>query len=135
MIPINIREVIVEDRKDGMTVRAISKAVRVSESAIYRLFQKKRETGSIDPTYKNCGRNSEVTAEKLNDMETLILENPDITLAEIKETMQLSIQKSQISNIVRQKLGFRYKKRWCMPVNAKGRTLSHNASSGRNAKA
>jgi AcrR family transcriptional regulator len=38
-----IREIIVADRKDGMTVNAISLAVRVSESAIYRLFQKKQE--------------------------------------------------------------------------------------------
>jgi AcrR family transcriptional regulator len=43
MISMKIREIIVADRKDGMTVNAISLAVRVSESAIYRLFQKKQE--------------------------------------------------------------------------------------------
>jgi len=94
MISMKIREIIIADRKDGMTVNAISLAVRVSESAIYRLFQKKHKTGSIEPTYYNCGKKPEVTAEKLIEMESLVIENSDITLEEI-------------SNILRKKLGFR----------------------------
>ncbi len=117
MVPMNIREIIVADRKDGMPVKAISRAVRVSESAIYRLFLKKRKTGTIKPCYKNCGKRPEVTAKKLEEMDLLVKGNPDITLAEIKETMHLSIQKSEISNILRNKLGLRYKKRRYMPVN------------------
>ena len=105
-----IREIIIADRKDGMTISAISKAVRVSESAIYRLFQKKRDTGSIEPSYQNCGRTPEANAEKLNEMEKLVTSDPDITLSEIKETMHLTMQKSEISHILRNKLGFRFKK-------------------------
>ncbi len=113
----DIRKVIKADYAEGIKVFVISKAVRASQSAIYRLLQKERDTGSIEPTYQNSGRKSEVDAEKLATMDTLISENPDITLSEIKERMNLSIQKSEISNIVRFKLGFRYKKRWYMPVN------------------
>ena len=86
MIPMNVRKIIVADREDGMTVKAISRAVRVSESAIYRLFQKKRKTGTIKPCYKNCGKRSEVTAKELEEMDLPVKGNPDITLAEIKET-------------------------------------------------
>lgn len=43
-------------------------------------------------------------------MDLLVKENPDITLAEIREAMHLSIQKSEISDILRNKLGLRYKK-------------------------
>jgi DNA-binding Lrp family transcriptional regulator len=50
--PLNIRKIIVADREDGMTVKAISRAVRVSESAIYRLFQKIRKTGTIKTSYQ-----------------------------------------------------------------------------------
>jgi transposase len=117
MITMKIREIIIADRKDGMTINAISKAVRVSESTIYRLFLKKQKTGSIEPRYYNCGKKPEVTAEKLIKMESLVIENTDITLEEIKEAMHLSMQKSEISNILRNKLGFRFKKRWYMPVN------------------
>ena len=123
MIAMKIREIIIAERKDGMTINAISQAARVSESAIYRLFQKKRETGSIEPSYQNCGKQPEVTAEKLIEMESLVIKNSDITLAEIKEAMHLSMQKSEISNILRKKLGFRFKKRWYMPAKEIDQTL------------
>lgn len=120
MIPMEIRKIIVADYDDGIKVESISLAVRVSTSAIYRLLKKRQKTGTIEPSYENSGRQSEVTADKLAKMEMLIAENPDITLAEIKETMHLSIQKSEISNILRNKLGLRYKKRWYMPANETG---------------
>ncbi len=120
MIPMEIRKIIVADHDDGMKVKSISRAVRVSTSAIYRLLEKKQKTGTIKPSYENSGRQSEVTPDKLAKMEALIAENPDITLAEIKEAMHLSIQKSEISNILRNKLGLRYKKRWYMPANETG---------------
>lgn len=115
-----IRKIIVADYDEGMEIKSISRAVRVSTSAIYRLLAKKQKTGTIEPSYENSGRQSEVTPDKLKEMESLIAENPDITLAEIKEAMHLSIQKSEISNILRNKLGFRYKKRWYMPANGTG---------------
>jgi transposase len=111
MIPMEIRKIIVADYEDGMEVKTISQAVRVSTSTIYRLLEKNRKTGTIEPSYENIGRQSEVTQDKLTKMNALVTENPDITLAEIKEAMHLSIQKSEISNILRNKLGFRYKKR------------------------
>jgi transposase len=120
MVPMEIRKIIVADYDDGMNVKSISRAVRVSVSAIYRLLEKKKKTGTIDPSYENIGRQSEVTPDKLGTMKALIAENPDITLAEIKESMHLSIQKSEISNILRNKLGLRYKKRWYMPANRTG---------------
>ena len=115
-----IRKIIVADYGEGMRVESISRAVRVSTSAIYRLLEKRQKAGTIEPSYEKSGRQSEVTAEKLAKMEALIAENSDITLAQIKETMHLFIQKSEISNILRNKLGFRYKKRWYMPVNETG---------------
>ena len=120
MVPMEIRKIIVADYNDGMNVKSISRAVRVSISAIYRLLEKKKKTGTIDPSYENIGRQSEVTPDKLATMKALIAENPDITLAEIKESMHLSIQKSEISNILRNKLGLRYKKRWYMQANRTG---------------
>lgn len=121
MIPMEIRKIIVADYDDGMSVKSISRAVRVSTSAIYRLLEKKRKTGTLEPSYENIGRRLEVTPDKLAKMKALVAENSDITLAEIKEAMHLSIQKSEISNILRNKLGFRYKKRWYMPANETGR--------------
>jgi transposase len=109
-----------------MSVETISKAFQVGKASIYRFKQREKETGTIDPTYQNCGRKAEVCAEKLEEMNHLIAENSDITLMEIKEQMHLSIQKSQISNIVRLKLGYRYKKRWYMPVSVTEQTLKQS---------
>jgi len=120
MVSMEIRKMIVADYDDGMSVKAICRVARVSTSVIYRLLEKRRKTGSIKPSYENSGRQSEVTPEKLTKIEALIAENPDMTLAEIKEVMHLSIQKSEISNLLRNKLGLRYKKRWCMPANGTG---------------
>ncbi|MCL2518210.1 MAG: hypothetical protein FWF15_06560 [Oscillospiraceae bacterium] len=50
-------------------------------------------------------------------MRALILSRPDITLEEIKETMKLEIGITAISAIVRNKLGFRFKKRRYTPQN------------------
>ena len=115
-----IRKIVVSDYDEGMKVESISRVVRVSTSAIYRLLKKRQKTGTIEPSYEKSGRQSEVTAEKLAKIKALIAENSDITLAQIKETMHLFIQKSEISDILRNKLGFRYKKRWYMPVNETG---------------
>lgn len=125
MLPMELRKKVVADYEDGMPVPLISQVMRVSQSAIYRILAKKRETGSIEAMLSReemrgrcnkIGRNGSI-------MEALVIEKPDITLAEIKEAMNLSIQKSEISNILRQKLGFRFKKRWFMPASGAERTL------------
>lgn len=51
MIPMEIRKIIVADYEDGMEVKTISQAVRVSTSTIYRLLEKNRKTGTIEPSY------------------------------------------------------------------------------------
>jgi len=126
MISMEIRELIKTNYDAGMSVKAICNAFRVGKSSVYRFKQRDRETGTIEPTCQNCGRKSEVCDEKLKELDTLIAENPDITLTEIKEQMRLSIQKSQIGNIIRLKLGYRYKKRWYMPVNVIEQTLKQS---------
>ena len=42
MIPMEIRKIIVADYGEGMRVESISRAVRVSTSAIYRLLEKRQ---------------------------------------------------------------------------------------------
>ena len=65
MIPMEIRKIVVADYDEGRKVESISRVVRVSTSAIYRLLKKRQKTGTIEPSYEKSGRQSEVTAEKL----------------------------------------------------------------------
>jgi len=110
MMSIEIRRIIVEDAEEGMSVKEISRVLRVSSSAIYALLRRKQETGSIEPGYKGkCGRPSKLTQEQLNAMEELVNQRPDITLEEIQQKLDLPIKKSQINNLLH-KMGFRLKK-------------------------
>ena len=69
---------------------------------------------------ETVGRKPALTTGKLDELKGLILAQPDITLEEIKEKMQLDICLSAIHRIIKGKLGFTYKKRQYMPVNETG---------------
>lgn len=111
MIHIEVRKKIIEARKNGLKIAELVKAYGYSERAIQRLLQLERETGNITPQTHLRGRKSELDEQGLEKMRVLILSKPDITLEEIKNEMQLGIGITAISEIVRKKLGFRFKKR------------------------
>ena len=67
---------------------------------------------------ETVGRKPALTPQALEEIKNLILAQPDITLEEIKEEMQLDICLSAIHRIIKGKLGFTYKKRQYMPANA-----------------
>ena len=106
MVTMNIQEIILADLQDGMKVSEISRVMRIYE-----------QTGSLEANYEPSGRKCELDEAGLETLKQLVIEHPDITLDGIRERMQLSIKKSEISNILRNKLGFTFKKRWFMPAN------------------
>ena len=117
MVPMNIREIILADLQDGMKVPEIHRVLRVDESTIYRLKAKYEKTGSLKANYEASGRKCELDEAGLARLKQFVLEHPDATLEEIRDALQLSIKKSEISHILRNKLGFTFKKRWFMPAN------------------
>lgn len=121
MVSIEIRKLMVKNRRKGMTIKKIAEVFDVCEMTVIRILKREAETGSVEPSYEGCGRNSEMTPEKLEELKKLVNEQPDITLEEIRETMNLSMKKSQISNILRNKLGFRFKKKRYMLQNGIGK--------------
>jgi len=116
MIPIEVRKKIIEARKKGLKLAEIEKAYGYHKTSISRLLKLSRETGEITPKTDKCGRKTTTDAADLEKMKELIKARPDITLEEIKEEMKLSISLSAISQKVRNKLGFRVKKRQYMQV-------------------
>ena len=111
MIHMEVRKKIVAARKKGLKIKEISRAYNVSETAVLRLLKRERETGDITPRTYLRGRKPTVDEAGKEAMRGLIKSKPDITLAEIKEEMKLEIGITAISAIVRNKLGFRFKKR------------------------
>ena len=117
MIHMEVRKKVVAARQRGLRIKEIANAYGYSESAINRLLRRHRECGDIAPRTYLRGRKPALQAGELESMRQLILGRPDITLEEIKETMQLTISVPAICKIVKNKLGFEYKKRQYMPVN------------------
>jgi transposase len=98
------RELISHAHKSGIPVKVMAEMYEVPVRTINGLLKHERETGSMEPKTKNCGRPSAVDAEGMEHMKRLIEEQPHITLEEIKEAMHLSIGISAISRKVKHKL-------------------------------
>ena len=128
MISIEIRKLIVADVKDGISVEDISRVLRVGESTIRKLVRQERETGSVEPRYK--GRQPKIRPDEYEAMLKLAEKQPDVTLEEIRERLNLPIKKSQISNLLR-KAGYRLKKDDLCPGARTGGCCGETAAVGR----
>jgi putative transposase len=113
MIHKEVRERMVAARKRGLSVKEIQRAYGYGKTAIYELFKQERETGSIEPKLHTRGVKPRLGSEDHVRMRAVINEKPDITLEEVREALSLPLSISQLSRIVRVKLGYTYKKRWC----------------------
>lgn len=116
MMHLEVRKKIVEARKNGLKVKEICRAYSVGKSAVYDLLRRERETGNIEPQTHKRGRKPTLSSDDLAAIEHLLQTQNDITVAEIQETLELTLCESAIRTIIRDKLGYRYKKRQYMPV-------------------
>ncbi len=69
-----------------------------------------RGTGSYEPLPLNNGRKSNLTGEQLEQVRQMITQRPDITINELIQELSLPIKEAGLGKIVRNKLGFVYKK-------------------------
>jgi transposase len=123
MTSTEVREFISKAHRDGIPVQEMVVAYRVSKSTIYKLLAQEKAEGEMKRHTNKCGRPPAVNKDELEKIKRLIVERPDITLEEIKESMRLKICLSAIHRIIRKKLGFTYKKRQYMPANEIDRML------------
>ena len=110
MISIEIRKLIMCAKAQGKNVVEIMNAYQVKRTTVYNLYKLVEETGSVVPRPHKGGRKAILNEERLKELEQLIIENSDITLAEIKEKMNLEISLCAISKTIKNKLHYRYKK-------------------------
>lgn len=126
-----LREKIIEARERGLTVKEIARVNGVSVRMIYRLSQLYRETGSVSARKGTTHGPKPVLNESgLKQIEALLQKKPDITMEELREELHIPLSTSHLSRIVHQKLGYRFKKRWYMPVNKTDRTCRSNGNTG-----
>lgn len=82
----------------------------VTKSSVYLWISKYKKTGNYTPMPPNSGRKSKLTNKQLEQIRERISEQPDITLDELKEQLNLPICISALCRIINNKLGLSYKK-------------------------
>lgn len=82
----------------------------VSRWTVYRLRRQMERTGSVDLRVNERGRKCALTGQDVEAIDILIQKQPDITLREIKETLQLKVCIETIRKAVI-KLGYHMKKK------------------------
>jgi transposase len=122
MLHLEVRKKIIEANQKGIPVKAICAAYSIGKTAVYDLLKQERETGDITPKTHMRGRKPSLHEDDYAAIENLLIQQKDITVLEIKERLNLSLSESSVSKIIRNKLGYRYKKRQYMPVSGSAPT-------------
>lgn len=101
-LSVDLRERILACYDEGVGSREeVAKRYRVSLGMVKKLLTQRRKTGQIEPRHRYSGRKPYFTSVHRNRMGQLIRQQPDITLEEIRETMELSCTLAAIHYVLK----------------------------------
>lgn len=103
----DLRLRVLRDSEAGIESWEIAEKYGVSRSWVDRVKQRKREHGEIEPR-RGSGRKS-LLKPHYELLQQLLKQQPDMTLKEIREELQLNVSLQAISKALRQ-LGYTLKK-------------------------
>ena len=106
----DLRKRIIEAKENGDSHTKIAKEKSVNISTVTRLIALYCETGSYEPREHSRGRKPSLTSEQHEAVKQRIVEQPDITLLELIDVLNLPITESGLCRIVNNKLGLQRKK-------------------------
>lgn len=128
-LSLDLRERIVAAYEAEEGTRAeVAKRYKVSVGMVKKLLAQKARTGDLRPRHRFSGRKARLLPEQGPKLKALIVEQPDLTLAELKARLGLNCTVAAVHWVVT-KLGLTYKKRRSMPRSKTGRT-SHRRGGG-----
>lgn len=104
----DLRERVLRDSDAGLMADAVAEKYHVSGSWVRLLKQRRRETGEIGPRPQRYGPRRKL-APHLHTLAALIAAQPDRTLAELQEALDLAVSIPTICRAVQQ-LGLKVKK-------------------------
>lgn len=90
--------------------RAIAECFSVNTSTVYRPEKRMRETGSVETRVSLRERKPALSQADIQKIDRFIQEQPDITIHEIREKLQLPVSDETVRKAV-VKLGYVYKKK------------------------
>ncbi len=118
------RELLIKAKERGEKEKNIAKWLKISESSVTTIWRQYRKTGSYMPT-PYPGRKPILSAEKWEEIKALVTSEPDKTLEEIIQELELPIHKSRLSVLLIE-AGYSLKKRQLTPPNKTEKMYSKN---------
>ena len=133
-LSVDLRERIVAayDAKEG-TREEVAKRFKVSLGMVKKLLGQRARTGDLRPQHRFSGRKARLLPDHGAKLKQLIAREPDLTLAEMKERLELDCTVGAIHWVVN-RLGLTYKKRRSMRPSKTGRTWRGPDAGGKGAK-
>ena len=102
----DLRQRVIDDCDTGLLTHQVAKKYSVSSSWVRRLKQHRRERGDIAPRVGGGSRGFKIDRQNLNE---LVRQQPDVTLAELRQRLKVDVSLWAICKALRQ-LGLSYKK-------------------------
>lgn len=104
------RKLLIEAWNKTHNAKEIAECYSVNTSTVYRLEKRMRETGSVETRVSQRGRKQALKQTDIENIDNLIKSQPDITIHEINEKLQLLVSDETVRKAVL-KLGYVYKKK------------------------
>ena len=104
------RHLIIQALNHHIPVKEIAECFSVNTSTIYRLRKQMEKTGSVETRTSLRGRKHVLSDDDIIHIDSLIQQQPDITIQEIMDTLQLKVSDETVRKAVL-KLGYVYKKK------------------------
>jgi transposase len=121
----DLRQRVLADCDAGQTTKPVAEKYSVSRTWVRSLKQRRRETGEIAPR-KGGGRKRKIDRARVAG---LVREDPDATLAELRERLAIRCALSSLWNVLRE-LKLTFKKSRCGLRNRTAPTSRSGARSG-----
>lgn len=104
------RELLIKAYEKSHNAKEVAENFSVDISTVYRLARQKKKTGSVKTNTENCGRKSSLSENDLINIDNTIQNQPDITIDEIIEKLNLNVSNETVRRAVI-KMGYVYKKK------------------------
>ena len=104
------RKLLVDAHEKGNKSKELSEIFNISINSVNRIIRQKKRTGSCELKTHNSGRKPILTETDLKNISELIDEQPDITINEIIEKLNLKAVNETVRKAV-VKMGYVYKKK------------------------
>ena len=116
-LSLDIRERILKAYdKGGVNRQEVADRFDVSLGMVKKLLRQRKLLGNIAPLDYRCGGKIKITAEYKERMKAPLLDNPDLTLEEIKAKLKIDCT-IQAIHYALAGMGMSYKKRLLEPLN------------------